>query len=209
MSSIETTQSTTESTEAESARGRVKRIVISPLVEAGMRFRRGTDAEKAQAQLNRICDEISYASDTTLAAIRVWAEANGEGSERCFWPTPISFISVAHAFEPRPLEELPVLASWFGSSAGPEAREAGRLVAEYQFLVKRRRPPLNDVERRAIVTRAADLARRFELTSDRIARGVRIDDDDQAFMAWHRKISAHAEALVDAGQRKRRTGGAA
>lgn len=184
-------------------RERVRRLVLRPLAESGMRFPVRTEASRAADTLNRICDELSYASDDTLRAVQAWARANGDGSQRCFFPPVVGFIGTAHAYQPRALEEIPVIASWFGSRAGPAARDAGRLVAEFLFLQKYLRPPTSDRERALVDSKAAEHGRRLELATDRIQRGVDPGPDERAFLAWHRDIEGRALALVTAGEARR------
>lgn len=190
-------------TPGESNRDRVRRVLIRPLAEAGMRFPHRTDADSAQRKLDRICDEMAHVSDQTLGLLREWAKANGQGSARCFWPGLVSFIGLAQTIEPRPMEELPVLARWFGSRAGPAARAEGRLVAEFVWIEKHRCPPQNAHQRNMVAETADRWRRRVELATDRLARGVDPGPGERTFLDWYRSIEARAEALIAEGEAKR------
>lgn len=181
---------------AETKRGRVRRILIDPLVRDGMRFRRDVD-EAAQGRfLDRIADDVAYMSDRGLAALRVWVGSHGEGSARAFWPGVVTIISTAEAFEPRPLEELPALVRWFASAAGSEALLADRLVAEYEFWRRFKRPPAQSNDRQRVSERAAEWSARAERIEDRMARGLTPLHDDGAWLSWYRRTEDKARALL-------------
>lgn len=188
----------------EPQRERVRRLVIRPLMDAGMRFPARTEGEKAAQMLNRICDELSYARDETLQAVCAWAKVNGQGSARSFFPPVIGFIGTAHTYQPRDLEEIPVVASWFQSRAGVAARDAGRLVAEFCFIQKQMRPPQSDRDRKAIRDKGMTHQRRVELATDRINRGVEPGQEERRFLDWYQQVEQRALVLVNAGEDKRR-----
>lgn len=188
-------------TETESKRARVRRLLIEPLTEGGMRAPKGTPPEKAAAYLDRLCDELAYLSDDGLGAVRRWAEANGEGSARCFWPGFVRFAQVAQAFQPRPVEELPEVASWFASRAGVEAlAEPGRLVAELRFIEAKRRPPVIDHERARVRQVAAELAAEVARARELRDCGRMFDD---AMLARFEADEARARAIVAEGAARR------
>ena len=195
--------------EQESKRGRVRRILIDPLKARGMRFPHRTDPDWAKKRLAAICDELAYASDRTLQAIREWAEGHGQGSDRTFWPTLEAFRSIAENFEPCPVEHHPALLSWFSSRAGTEALSEDRLVAEFCFVEKYKRPPLNDLERKKIADRAGEYRHEVTLIEDRLRRDVEPGPHARHFLSWYRDVEKRACALVAAGEAKRIAKGAA
>lgn len=188
-------------TETESKRGRVRRLLIDPLERAGMRSRKGADPDQQRAFLDRLCDDLAYLSDRELGVLRSWAEVSGEGRERCFWPPFVAFASAAQAIAPRPVAELPELRSWFGSVAGPAAaRVPGRLVAEFRFIQRYRRPPIKEHERREMVKVAGYLATDVERARELRDRG-RMHDAEM--LAAFERDEATARALVRDGEAKR------
>lgn len=191
----------------ETKRDRVRRFVISPLQGGGMRFPHRMPEADRRKILDRICDELAYASDETLAAVAAWARDHGDGSDRSFFPPVVSFLSTAEAYEPRALEDVPAVASWFRSRAGVSAAEAGRLVAEFMFVEKKKRPPVTDADRKAIADRAREWGRDVELARDRIARGASLGGYEGGFLQWFEGIEARAMALVDAGVAARKAKG--
>lgn len=188
--------------EVETARARVRRLLIHPLEQAGMRRKRTTPPERHQAFLDRLADDLAYLPDTGLARLRVWAEANGEGADRSFWPPFVAFAGLAQAIAPRPVEDMPELASWFTSRAGPEAAAVpGRLVAEFRFIQSHRRPPIKDAERRRIADGAAALAHDVQRARELRDAGRMYDAPMlEAYMADLER----AMRLVDQGEEKRR-----
>ncbi|WP_121068598.1 hypothetical protein [Chachezhania antarctica] len=193
---------------AETNRGRVRRILIQPLREAGMRLsrRKGEPpaglADRERRFLDQLCDDLGYCTEPTLRAVLAWAKVSGEGQGRCYWPARVGFLQSAQRIQPLPLEELPELASWFGSRAGPEAQAAGRILGEFLFIQKYRRPPVSDDERRTVGLRGAELADEQMRLRDRADTG-RADTSDRARLGWLDDVERRAVDLIEAGEAKR------
>lgn len=194
-------------TKTESKRARVRRLVVDPLSAGGMRFKHGTPADEQVRRINRICDELSRLSDDQLVWVRNWMEIKGQGANKCFWPDFVTIAQMAHGQNPRPIEEFPEMASWFGSRAGPEAAKVpGRLVRELRFIEKERRPPTFAGEPERIARDAkflySDVLRAREMRDcGRIY--------DEAFLRDYDRDKARAEALVAKGEAARAAGDAA
>lgn len=184
----------------ETNRDRVRRLVIDPLAETGFRFKQGTDPDKAKAHLNRITDALAHMSDEELDRMRASLQTKGEGSSRCFWPASATVLALAEVCHPRPMEEVPAIASWFRSAAGREALTADRLAAEFRFWEKKKRPPLNDVERRRIDETALNWRRKAQYIRERQQNGRLPDENDLSWLAWYEVLTARAKALVEGGQ---------
>lgn len=190
----------------ESERGRVRRIVIDPLSNGGMRFKKGTDPAKAAEDLARIADELKRLSDSQLVSMRNWMEVNGGGSARCFWPSFVSIAGMAQMLVPRPIEDFPELASWFRSRAGEAAMAIpGRAVVELRFMQAKRRPPVARGEADEMDRRArrlwADVQRAEELR--RCSR-----PHDAGLLDAYNADLARVDALVSQGIAKRSAEGA-
>lgn len=198
-----------QESDKETKRGRVRRLLIAPLQGDGMRMPARTAEADERAYLDRLADELSYLSDAALDAVRVWMARHGEGSQRCFWPRMVSVLSVADAYQPRPVEEFPALVSWLSSVAGEAAWREGRLVAEFEFLMRKKRPPINDQDRKQIHDYAVASERRAELVRDRVARGLSPLYDDGQWLDWYQATHARAKAIVDGGIAKRAGSGVA
>lgn len=193
-------------TDVETKRDRVRRLVITPLAERGMRFAKGVTAEEAERRLNEIADALAYMADDRLCLLEECLRSKGEGSAKRFWPERVTIFNLAEACQPRPIEELPAMASWFGSVEGPRARGEGTLIATFLFIEKLKRPPFADKDRAKVLDRAREMEADLARVRDRIGRGYG-SGDDRAKLAWYERIEARAEALVAAGEAKR--GGAA
>ncbi|APE43401.1 hypothetical protein BOO69_08215 [Sulfitobacter alexandrii] len=168
----------------EGNRARVRRLFIEPLTRDGMRFRHGTPPDEQRRRLDQMADDLGYLSDASLTVLAGCMVSKGEGANKVFWPSRVSILGYAEAREPRPLEEVPGLRSWFVSAAGRKAAGIpGRLVAEFGFWKRHKRPPLGDREWDAVNRNAGDYARRVELTRDRQARGVQVDPNDENWLA--------------------------
>jgi hypothetical protein len=192
---------TTAETPKEANRARVRRLFIEPLVRDGMRFKHGTSPEDQRRRLDQMADDLGYLSDDSLAVLAACMVSKGEGANRVFWPSRVSILSFAEAREPRPLEDVPGLRSWFISAAGRTAAGIpGRLIAEFSFWRRHKRPPLGDREWEAVNRNAADFARRVELIQDRKARGVRVDEVDARWLGRYEQTEAMLrEWLAEAG----------
>lgn len=198
-----------QESDKETKRGRVRRLLIAPLQADGMRMPARTPAEDERAYLDRLCDELSYLTDASLEAVRVWMARHGEGSQRCFWPKMVSVLSVADAYQPRAVEDFPALVSWLSSVAGEAAWREGRLVAEFEFLMRRKRPPVSDQDRRLVHETGATWKARADRVRERIARGVEPFGDDGQWLDWYQATHARAKAIVDGGIAKRAGSGVA
>jgi hypothetical protein len=108
----------------------------------------------------------------------------------------VAVISTAESFEPRPLEELPALVRWFASSAGREAVLGGRLVAEYEFWRKFKRPPVRPGDGARVAARAKEWASKAERVEDRMQRGFEPFHGDGEWLAWYRATERRAQALL-------------
>ncbi|WP_370286912.1 hypothetical protein [Pseudooceanicola nanhaiensis] len=200
---------TEEQTTIETKRDRVRRLLITPAQDRGMRFRKGTSDEDQRKHLDRLCDELAYLSDRTLDALREWVTTHGEGSERTFWPTHTSIVSTAEAYEPRPLEETPGVAGWFRSRAGEAALAENRLIAEFLWWERKKRPPLSAHERKLVADRAASIASERARTEDKLNRGVAPLQPDLEQLEYWKSIEARALSLVRDGAAARSEGEAA
>lgn len=183
-------------TKTETQRDRVRRLLIGPLQELGFRFKKGTTDEDAARRLATLCDDMAYLSDVALERLALALRDKGEGSARCFWPERATFIAFAQMAQPRPIEDMPGLASWFASAAGAAARDGDRLVAEYRWWLMKHRPPMNDSERARISERATEWRSKAERLRDRITRGVRLDYQDEGWLQAYDADHTAALALI-------------
>ncbi|OWU83818.1 hypothetical protein ATO6_15420 [Oceanicola sp. 22II-s10i] len=194
-----------QTTTAETKRGRVRRLVIHPCQEAGIRFPARTDEAKNRAFLARLCDELDYLTDQHLTQVADWITRNGDGSARCFWPARAGILGTAHRYQPRLLEETS-LGGYLQSRAGEDAVARGDLVEVFLYLEKHLRPPRKDGPDPAwdlLRGRIAEVRREVILTRDRAARGFTPNAGERRQVEWFEGVEARAMALVEAGRAKR------
>lgn len=190
---------TEEQTTTETKRDRVRRMLITPAQDRGLRFRRGVAEEDQRKALDRLCDELAYLSDRTLLALREWIISHGDGAERTFWPSHAAIISTAEAYEPRPLEETPGVASWFRSRAGAEALAEGRLIAEFLWWEAKKRPPMSAHEKSLVAQRASHIVSEMTRTQDKLNRGMAPLQPDLEQLEYWKGIQDRALRLVREG----------
>lgn len=201
----------------ETARGRVRRLVLDPLAREGMRFpkqgRRGgkltgevfrawahvRSDDDARGVLDRLADELAPFSDQTLIWLREWARRNGQGSGRTFWPSVPAFLTAAESREPRALELIPQVATWFGSRAGVDARNGDRVVAELRWIVQHRKVPRTDAHKRAVASLAVELRYRIKWLQKHGAQS----EEERLALAEHADLARRMDVLIDDGIARR------
>ena len=188
----------------ETKRDRVRRLLIGPLQEAGFRHPAKSDAAKNQAELDRIADSLAYLNDRDLGRMRALLLTKGEGSARHFWPSYATIMGFAEACRPRPLEAVPELLGWFRSRAGEAALAGDRLVAEYLFWEKLKRPPIYPQDKARVAERAAEWSSRAERIRERQSRPDRgVMADDVEWLAWYDALHTRVAAIVAEGSEAR------
>mgnify|MGYP001455160948 CR=1 FL=1 len=184
-----------QTTEGETKRDRVRQLLIQPLNERGFRKPGDVKADRFAKTMDRLCDELAYMSDDQLILLGEMLRGKGQGGDKLGWPRPATITALAEAVAPRPVEEHPKIASWFGSARGPKAQAEGTLVAEFLWLEKHKTPPFMETHWRAIREKASELDRQRKLALDRSRRNV-ARPDDARFLAWFDGIEARALALL-------------
>ncbi|GGG59840.1 hypothetical protein GCM10011415_02260 [Salipiger pallidus] len=179
----------------ETKRDRVRRLLIAPLTDWGFRKPGDVREERHKKFLTDLADGLAYLSDEQLVTLRNFLKYRGEGKDKRGWPRMATIVPLAEIVAPRSLEEIPVIASWFGSARGPKAYAEGTLVAEFLYLEKFKRPPHKDGEWRMVRSKAQSLDSDRRVRSDRERRGVASADDLQ-FLTWINDLEARAMALL-------------
>lgn len=185
-----------DSEKTETKRDRVRRIFIHPLAELRLTRPKGVKVAEFEADMVKLADDLSYMSDDNLAALRDMIRSKGQGKTLGEWMRRATVLTLAELVQPRPLEEMPNLVSWFRSKAGREAEERGELVQEFIFFATKKRPPLHDGERLKITERTKEdqsLLRRH-------AEGWSLRPDQQAYLRYLRHMQARVTAIMAGGQ---------
>jgi len=187
----------------ETKRDRVRRLLIDKLKSDGMRFERGTPVEDQKRRLDRMADDLSYMTDERLGWLRDCLKTKGEGSRRNFWPSRITVLGYAEQAQPRPLEDWPGLKGWFVSAAGQVAiGTPGRLLAEFKFWTKHKRPPVRSYELEAVAREAKQISARRETLVSRRDRNVLTDAEDIRWLGVVEQVESQLVGWVREGSRE-------
>lgn len=178
----------------ESKRAKVRRCLLDPL---GFRFRKEVPEEDRQKFLTRLCDDLGYMAPGRLAVMADMLRGHGQGAAKCFWPEHATFVGLAEVVEPRPIEELPALRSWFGSVEGPRAIRDGTLVETFDYISARKVPPYTPQARAMVAERAAQSRRRLTIIAERRAQGLPVAPEDAAWEGWYTDRHAACAAIVE------------
>lgn len=127
-----------------SGRALVRQVLISRVVEAGMKPARGQTQEALGIMFDRLAERLAHMSPQGLRALAdlLLDEAVKPGAGQYRWPSELVVRSMAEVIEPSPLAEKRIVRSWLASIEGPKAEAGGYLVALYRFLRKHGRPVL-------------------------------------------------------------------
>lgn len=177
----------------ETKRAKVRRLLFEPL---GFRFRREVDEAARRHFLDGLADDLGYMAEDRLKALAEFLRSHGQGSDRNIWPDRATFIGFAEVVQPRPLEELPALLSWFGSVEGPRAQAAGELVETWDYIRCRKAPPFTDGARKRVAEAARENSRRLDIIAERRAAGLGIAAGELDWERWYLARRADCEAIV-------------
>ncbi len=186
-------------TAAETKRDRVRRLFITPMIEHGWRKPPSVKQEAHDALLVKLADGLGYLTDHNFARLRAVMQTKGTGPRLNNWPTLATIMSFAQVAQPRPIDEVPGLLSWFRSAAGAQAELQGRLVEEYGWWCKHHSPPYLPGHMRLVASRAAENRQRATLIEDQVRRGGSPMESERAWLAHYRAREAHVRSLMDGG----------
>ena len=193
------TDASTKSDQPETKRDRSRRLFIQPMLDLGWRKPGNVKADKHAEMLVSLADHLAYLSDESFARLREVMRTKGAGNLRDMWPPLARILSYAELVEPRDLTQLPAMLRWFRSSAGQRAEAENRLVEEYGFWCRNKRPPLHDGEFRQICEKAEANQSRASLITDRIRRGVSVPGADHDWMRRYQDRLYQLRELVKEG----------
>lgn len=177
----------------ENNRARVRRIVFGPM---GFRFKKGTPTDEQAKYFADVADLVAYMADERLVVLREFMATHGEGRLRDQWsPLPVWRIWAERA-QPRPLEELPCLVSWFASVEGPRAIANRTLVETWDYLEKHKVPPASEGAKRRVLDDARTNASLLERIEERIRLDLPTAPEDLEQAQKYRKKEARVAALV-------------
>nr|WP_321509452.1 hypothetical protein [uncultured Celeribacter sp.] len=186
----------------ESGRGRVRRLLITPLEAGGMQRKRGRSVADHEKMLTRLADKLGYMSDRGLQGLAMYlVRMAGEGQ---IWPVENLILRTAWSMETPPPRDNAYLISLMKSRAGEAALEGG-YVLELYAEARRLGPPPSRHQVLQLKDRAARNRDRARVIADQIKRNVAPATDRDWLEGYHR-LRAEAEALVLEGKREREQG---
>lgn len=177
----------------ESRRARVRRLLIQPLEDAGMRRPSGWSLAEYQAFLGRLQDRLGYMDEGNLTGMRALLFAKGRGKDHDIWPKEVTIMFIARNLQAPPPRECDYAASVMRSAMGRAARAQGYHV-ELLDVARRLGPPpgrydLARLEREAKDNRAA--RRKIEAQIARDAASV----EDRQWLRWYMDLEAECAAI--------------
>lgn len=190
-----------EDNEARFSKSRVRRVLIDPLVDRGLRKQKKFDRDGQAAFLDRIATRLSYMSAPGLEALIEAVEARAGGAHQNVWPDEISIVNAARAIEPPPPINSRMICSYMASAAGRAAfdRDPCEAVALLGWFQTMYRPP-SPGEAGAhtwehIREKAAERRDRAAALNLRAADGT-ITVADRAWLSQHHELLDLAARLV-------------
>lgn len=182
-------QAATTGDPVETDRERVRRIMLDPLVGAGMRKQKRMSAGDHEAMLDRLERRLGYLSDACLEALADTVRRNAVGADRNVWPAEVSVMNWAAALEPPPDRDSKLVTTYLASAAGRRAWEEGPevAVALRRHLKREGRPP-HAYDWKLIRERAAEWAGWARHAEQLEAEGGLAGDQATRLGDWRRTV---------------------
>lgn len=187
-----------ESGTTETKRDRVRRLLITPLTEGGMRKSPSMKQDAYEALLVRLADKLSYLSDRHMAGLRERIIRNARGKERNRWPDEVSIIAWARQVQLPPPRKCPFVVSVLRSRAGVRARQLG-YHAELLIAMRKSGPPFSKYDQNRMPEEARRNAAEAERVESLIRQG-KAPVERQQWLDWYRNHQAEALAIMDAAE---------
>lgn len=183
---------------AETKRDRVRRLLIKPLLDAGMKKQTRMPAGDYLEFQVRLADKLSYLPDIHLRGLVVQVMRMAKGPERNQWPDEVSITNWAHDLQVPPPRKHPFAISVLRSRAGKRARDLG-YHAELLIALRKSGPPFSKYDLRRMPEEARE--NREEL--DRVARlvqGGSAPIERRQWRDWYLRHQQEAIAIMDADE---------
>lgn len=182
--------------EPKTSKARVRRVLIDPLIRAGMRKQRGMTAEKYLDFIARLERRLGYMSEVHLRGLAVLLTKGAKGKERNQWPDEVTIISCAYGLQRPPPRSCDYVASLMRSAMGRAARDLGYHVELFD-VAKRYGPPPSKYVLAQLQARADENRGKVKIIRDRIARDA-ASADDRRWLAWRLDQEAECMAILEA-----------
>lgn len=198
-------ETATQGEAVDSGRGLVRKVLIEPLCNAGLKRGKGQSERALAESLEHLIGQLDHMSAENLRTLAdvVMDHAAAPGVGFGIWPAEVLIVGWAKGMQPRPFRLHRIVTSWLASVEGPVADAGGYLVQLFRFLRRHCRPP-TAYDLTSIKQQAAEDNRRLSMIADRTARGA-ASQDDQAWHAAYLADEQQARGFVTHGNGTRAT----
>jgi hypothetical protein len=162
-------------------KARVMRVLITPLVDAGMTRHGRMTVEQEQAMIERLVARLAYMSEGSLEALAEVVGSHARGRSRNAWPAELSICNWARRIEEPPATVSRLVRSMLQSASGDAAEAGGYLVELFRYLRKHGRPPTETYCYDLIRSQAEDNQRRRARIRADLERGA-VRSSDQVWL---------------------------
>lgn len=195
------TQTTAQDIATESARERVRRILIRPLLAEGAVRPRKVTAEAHEAELAKLAEKLAYLDAPMLETLAEVVRGMMGGARHNEWPAFLTIWGEATRLRQPPDDERHIMVTWLRSVEGPVAQAGGYLVELHGYLRKFGRPP-NEFAMKQIRSEAEQNRRDMDRIRDRIARGVAGEGERAALAQYMRRLEACQQLVADGAAKR-------
>lgn len=179
----------------ESKRDRVRRILINPLLRAGMRKQNKMKADQYSEMLTRLADKLSYLDELHLRGLEPKIIRHAKGKERNEWPAEVSIISWAYEVQSPPPRKCAYVVSVLKSKAGARALEYGYL-PELLMALRTFGPPFSKLDLQQLAQTARANRQDLKRVREMIERGTAPLERRQ-WMDWYLRHEREAKAIME------------
>ena len=185
----------------------VRRLLLVPLEQAGLRRGHGITTDAHAARLERIVTALAYMTAPNLITLASLVASNAQGGYKDSWPPEVAVINWGHSLQAPPLRKHSIMTSWLASIEGPKAQAAGHLVELFRHLRRTLLPP-TPYQRRQIEAESDTNRRALARYRERMDADT-ANVDERAWVAAYLRDRASAEAIVAQGAAHRAEASAA
>ncbi|MEY8117633.1 hypothetical protein AB9F26_05100 [Falsihalocynthiibacter sp. BN13B15] len=190
--------------ELKAGKERVRDLLIAPLVELGMKRKRGDTVEAHDKMLDNLAAILAYMDAPNLKGLKSVMIGLAGGKARDQWPSQISFLNNAKRFQEPEASDSEMVHSLIGSKAGQRAYEGGYLVEFYSDL-KAGKHVLGSYAERNLRERGAANKRRLDRIRAQQDRDTALPSDLN-WMAGYAGYERRALAVLEAENCKNEAG---
>jgi len=171
-------------TPAVTGRAKVRHYFIDPVIESGMRRKRGVSEASHKTWLARLADELAYLTPEHLEALQSYAIRWAGGAKKDVWPERVSLLNAAYALQPIPSRNHDYAKSVVRSKMGKVADQQGYLV-ELFGLARRWGPPPNKYSLKKLSEEGDRNRARLRAIEAEVTAGRAVSADDAKWRDWY------------------------